>query len=840
MFRKRRVQELSSAVSRTLQHLELPADTPAHDAWLAPLALASALEGDTTDGVLLRVGDPLAAADEDGFAAAPPQPLFMLVRSGATVRVCPLEGAPRSFTARRLRLVTVDEPCCDSPKCEATRAVRELRLEGDGDALTLGEALEPVGLTRVAHALARRLEVPCDAPALDADGDAAPAPPLSASSLARWMLRREGELFVLRDLASRGPREAALKEWVGMAAMALGAGIAWVAAYDAYRTERFQTLAIAGAIGLVLTLAAYATFHIAMHSTRYRAKSEALLYAARDRFVVAPWHSRSGAVDHKPEGRYGAALRVRELERIDVIPDGDGFTLRAHSSHGPIDIGTLETEEQATTWRNAVVRLLERVSHHAAPALALVLLCACGPAPAPHAQPSVAPTTLPPTSATMPAPLTDPTPAPVLEPPAPAAPTLTMIEDDIAAAEAEAKKSQRALFVEVWAPWCHTCLSMKNFVLPDPSIAALEPRVVFAAVDSDRPENEAFVDRYAVTVWPTLYVLDPADGKVLGLWQGAASVKELHGFITSALDDRDAQGSPNGPVAALRSARQAHAAGRWKEAARAYQQALDRGGSAWPRKSEALSGLLFSEYRRGNWQRCVELGIAHVGSIQGAALPADFSAVMLGCAAKVTDPALRKTAREHAVARLEKHVLSPPVEASVDDKSDALAMYANILQERGDKQGARAAREKQLALLEAAAKAAPGPKEAATFDYARMGAYLSLGRGEEAVTLLAARVKELPDTYEPPARLAQALMAMGRPAEAKAPMADAVAKSYGPRKLRYLSMQADLLRKLKDGAGEKQSLEALVATYEGLSAAQRKHPPTRELADDAKKRLSAP
>ena len=49
------------------------------------------------------------------------------------------------------------------------------------------------------------------------------------------------------------------------------------------------------------------------------------------------------------------------------------------------------------------------------------------------------------------------------------------------------------------------------------------------------------------------------------------------------------------------------------------------------------------------------------------------------------------------------------------------------------------------------------PLLAQTHDYQRAQAYVALGRGDEAVAMLEAREKELPNSYEPPARLASAL-----------------------------------------------------------------------------------
>ncbi len=833
--------ELGRAVDRVLEALDLDADAKAYDAWLDPLALADALEAGE-DRVLVRVGVELTTP-EAGYASLPEDPVFLLVARDACVRVGAFSEPVRRETALKVVVDAVDEPCCASAKCTAHKRVHSVSLQlKDCASLLVCESLEPKGAARAAAALARRLHVVLEGAEAPKVANGTPTTPLSAHALARWTLRREGELFVLRDHASHGPREAASREWLAAAALLVGGGAAWFVASVAYRDQNHQSLAIAAAVAIVLTLAAWAMSRIAAHSGRYVARTEALFYAARNRFVVAPWLSRKGAVNPKPEGRYGAALRPDELVNIEVVPERDGFTLRANSSHGPIDIGTLESEAQAKTWRAVLVRLVQRVSHASAFLLAVLAALGCG-APTttlPLAHPPSGSVATEEPAAQSPAAQSHATqePAPEASRPAPKTAALTIIEDDVPKAMAAAKGSGRALFVEVWAPWCHTCLSMKNFVLPDPSIAALGGRVVFAAIDSDLPVNVAFMDRYSVSVWPTLYVLDATDGSVIGLWQGGASVKELHKFILTAIDGRDAKLDPTRALVALLDAKRAHASAKWKHAADSYQHALDRGGASWNRRNEAIAGLQFSMYRIGNWSRCAQLGADHVGRMAGAALPADFAWVTLRCAASLPDGTLKQRARQRAVARLRHHTRVPPPTASADDRSDALSILAAALRESGDTRGARIAVERQITILEAAAAAAPGAAEAATFDYARMNAYLSVGRGDEAVAMLGERAKQLPDSYEVPARLAQALMALDRHAEAKVPLAVAVRKSYGPRQLRYISMQAKLHRKLGDKIGEKGALKRLLAAYEELSPKQRAHPPTKEVVESTKKRLA--
>ncbi|EYF01598.1 thioredoxin family protein [Chondromyces apiculatus] len=419
-------------------------------------------------------------------------------------------------------------------------------------------------------------------------------------------------------------------------------------------------------------------------------------------------------------------------------------------------------------------------------------------------------------------------------------PPLAPLHDDLEGARAKARAQGKALFVDAWAPWCHTCLSMKHYVLDDPSLRPLADRVVFVELDTDRPENEAFVERYKMSVWPTFFVLDPADGEVMSLWSGAASVEEVRAVVEEgarAVTDRAGAAKPEGhPDRLLASARKAQSAGDYTAAAAAYGRALDGAGQDWPRRSEALYGRLQALYKSKDLATCTRFGREHLTEVKGAAQPADFASYLLTCARALPDKAAgeQRPAREAAIAQLRTLTRTPPPGSTPDDRADALGILASALKDTGDTAGARQAQEARLALLEQAAKEAKTPEMAATHDYLRSLTYQELGRGDEAVAMLKERERQLPDLYEPPARLAQALHALDRNQEALAAVDRALARSYGPRKTGYLKLKAQIQLKLGDKKGAVETLRAEVAAHEALAPALRRE----EALTDAKKRLA--
>lgn len=439
----------------------------------------------------------------------------------------------------------------------------------------------------------------------------------------------------------------------------------------------------------------------------------------------------------------------------------------------------------------------------------LMLFAGCSPAVAPPAPP---PTTAPPVATTSAA-------APVASVPAsketPAAP-VGFIEDDVNAALTRAKADGKLVFVDAWAPWCHTCLSMKHFVFSDPALSRFSDQVVFASVDTDRDENADFVQKYAIDVWPTLFVLEAKKGEVLGYWPGSASLREVEKLLSDALAVAEEQSSvaPGTPLARLLAGKRAQAHQKYAEAAQAYEQAVRGAPASWPRRSEALVGWIQSLHRARRAKECVAVGEKHAREVTGAAQPADFCALWLSCAKGLSTEAEKKAVRRAATERLEEIVASPPADASADDIADAWQILANARVDLGDKKGAREAHEKRIALLEAAAAKAPDPAAAATYDYGRAVSYMALGQGDKAIAMLEQREREIPDSYEPPARLASVLVHMKRWDAALGAVNRALAHAYGPRKLDYLELKERILRAQGNGTALVEVLEQQLAGWQ--------------------------
>ena len=129
---------------------------------------------------------------------------------------------------------------------------------------------------------------------------------------------------------------------------------------------------------------------------------------------------------------------------------------------------------------------------------------------------------------------------------------------------------------------------------------------------------------------------------------------------------------------------------------------------------------------------------------------------------------------------------------------------------------------------------APTPEARAAFDPHRLNAALAAGEPARAVPALLQSEKDLPNDYNPPARLAIVYRELGRFDDALAASDRALARAYGPRRIRILEVKASIFEKQHDPAGARAAIEQALTIASSLPAAQ--HGPVE--AARLKQRLS--
>ncbi|MCE9579466.1 MAG: thioredoxin family protein [Deltaproteobacteria bacterium] len=403
---------------------------------------------------------------------------------------------------------------------------------------------------------------------------------------------------------------------------------------------------------------------------------------------------------------------------------------------------------------------------------------------------------------------------------------LTWREDDFAGAQACARQRGVPLVVDMWAPWCHTCLSMSQYVLTDPAFAPFADRFVFVGIDTDRETNADVVAKLPINNWPTYFVLSPDDGAVQARFVGSATVPQFRDFLAQGeagfLDAKAGGLAADDPLRLVRDGDRAVIAKDLVAADAAYTAALAKAPADWARRPDVLVALIGVKYKRSDLVGCVDLGLSAMDQTGKAASVADFLVWATSCAEERAkdDPAKAKALREHAVARLASLVDDATAPLSVDDRSDAMANLRELHEVLGDKARAHAVAERQRALLDDAAAKAPSPMAASTYNWPRAEVYVYLERPLDLVPVLEQSAKDLPTEYDPLYRLSWVQLKAGKLDDAKASAAKAAALAYGPRKAKILALAGDIAKAQNDKDGERAARAAVVALYQGLPAGQ--------------------
>jgi thiol-disulfide isomerase/thioredoxin len=451
----------------------------------------------------------------------------------------------------------------------------------------------------------------------------------------------------------------------------------------------------------------------------------------------------------------------------------------------------------------------------ALPALVTLLACACSATSTSTSTPTATTTANPTSNASLPPP--------------------SFIEDDYPRALAQARAEGKPLFVDAWAPWCHTCLSMRAYVFTDDAMRPLAKDFVWLALDTEKPESAAFLSRFSMQVWPTLWVIDPKTEAPALKWLGSATAKELAGLLADAKNGVAHGGSDGEAGAALLRGHQASAAGKREDAVREYQAALLAAPPRWARRAPTVEALVarLEELKRD--AECADTALREMPKLpQGTSL-ANVGLEGLECARRSPEGTPAKKSAPVLLRAVEQIAEDETVPILADDRSGLFETAVDARKEDGDAAGARTLAASWADFLERQARAAPNPSARAVFDAHRLLAYLALGDPARAIPMLAESEKDFPRDYNPPARLAKADLELKRYDDGLAAIGRALALGYGPRKMRLYLLRADLLGAKGDTAGAVAVLKEAAAYGAELPAAEK---PTRDLAE-VEKRLAA-
>jgi tetratricopeptide (TPR) repeat protein len=361
---------------------------------------------------------------------------------------------------------------------------------------------------------------------------------------------------------------------------------------------------------------------------------------------------------------------------------------------------------------------------------------------------------------------------------------------------------------------------MKAYVFTDKALQRHAGQFVWLSLDVEKGQNAPYKKKYGIDALPMYFVVDPKTEKVALRWVGGATVPQLQKILDDGLTA--VKGGGRGVEEVLARADRFYADADYARAAAGYNEALRLAPRNWPRTARATESLLYAQYQTKDWAGCAKTARDAWPRLRPTSSAANVAASGLSCALELpASDALRAELVKSLAAAAREILATPRKDIAADDVS---AVYETLAAEREaakDEEGRKEVLRGRAAFLEAAAAKAKTPDARAVFDSHRLGTYLDLGEPERAVPMLRASERDLPDDYNPPARLALAYKALKNYDEALAASDRALAKAYGPRKLGILQTRADIYKDKGDSAAARKTIEEAVKVAESLPDGQR-------------------
>ena len=383
---------------------------------------------------------------------------------------------------------------------------------------------------------------------------------------------------------------------------------------------------------------------------------------------------------------------------------------------------------------------------------------------------------------------------------------LPFIHDDYPRALAEARQKNKPLFVDAWAPWCHSCQSLRTYVLTDPSLASVKDDFVWLSVDTEKDTNAGWVAKHPHAALPTLWVIDPVTDNATLKWAGTVTAEELKSLLAVSNGPASGRGGRDQGLAATEAfvrGNHALAEGDADTAEREHRRALADAPKNHPQRARIVEALVTELSLRKNDADCATVAATEAGEIPKGTSRASTIVTGLSCA--------REAKQQANVDKLFALGLS---DASARDRTllpdDRSAIYEELVTTRaeaGDKDGALHLARTWLAFVDDEAAHAATKDARSALDPMRLGAYLAAKEPARAIPMLDASERDFPTDYNPPARLARVYIELGRLDEADKAADRAIQRVYGPRSMRVYALKADIAKARGDRHGEASALE---------------------------------
>ena len=336
---------------------------------------------------------------------------------------------------------------------------------------------------------------------------------------------------------------------------------------------------------------------------------------------------------------------------------------------------------------------------------------------------------------------------------------------------------------------------MRANVLNDAALVKRAGQFAWLSIDSDRPSNAAFVNKFATGGVPLFVVIDPAKGKAVLNWYGTATAQQLVKLLEDG--EHAMAGGATGADALLARADEFNADKKPAEAAKLYEQALTMVGPSWPHRTRATESLVMADDFAGQRDACIRVAVR-----QAPAMARDRSFVNtvyfgLECA-KPGSPEL------HEMEKLaEEGVKIPGVLG--DDTSSLYQQLSGIYRRDKDNDAATRVATDWLHYLQQQIAQAPTAEARMGYDLHLVSVAVFLHKPELALAEVERAERELPGDYNPPRLAATLYRQTGRYDDALTACSQAIEKAYGAPKAQLFKVKAQILEQKGDIDGARQA-----------------------------------